>query len=207
MESSILLPGDLILVRPGDHFPVDGHLTEGESEVDEALLTGESRPVLKQVGNRVIGGAINLSTPVKVKVEKPAAESFVARVARLVAEAQNRRAPVQALADRLAAWFVPLVILLAGGTFSYWLWAGAGLNLALLHGVSVLVVACPCALGLATPTAVMVATGAAAGQGILFRGGDVLEKSGSVDPGRLRQDRHPDGWAPGGLGGPAGPGQ
>jgi Cu2+-exporting ATPase len=180
VESSTLLPGDLILVRPGDHFPVDGWLEEGASEVDEALLTGESRPVLKQAGSRVIGGAINLTTPVKVKVEKPAAESFVARVARLVAEAQSRRAPVQALADRLAAWFVPLVVLLAGGTFAYWLFTGSGANLALLHAVAVLVVACPCALGLATPTAVMVATGAAAGQGILFRGGDVLEKSGRL---------------------------
>lgn len=180
VESSTLLPGDLILVRAGDHFPVDGRLVEGESEVDEALLTGESRPVLKKAGSQVIGGAINLSTPVKVKVEKPAAESFVARVARMVAEAQGRRAPVQALADRLAAWFVPLVILLAGSTFFYWLLAGTGANLALLHGVSVLVVACPCALGLATPTAVMVATGAAAGQGILFRGGDVLEKTGRL---------------------------
>jgi Cu2+-exporting ATPase len=180
VESASLLPGDLILVRPGDNFPVDGRITEGESEVDEALLTGESRPVPKKAGNRVIGGAINLTASLQVAVEKAATGSFVAQVARLVNEAQGRRAPVQALADRLAAWFVPLVVMLAGGTFIFWLLRGSGLDQALLPAVAVLVVACPCALGLATPTAVLVATGAAAGQGILFRGGDVLEKAGRL---------------------------
>jgi len=180
VESASLAPGELILVRPGDHFPVDGRVEEGASEVDEALLTGESRPVLKEVGSLVIGGAINLTGALQVRVVKPAAESFVARVARLVAEAQSRRAPVQALADRLATMFVPLVLLLAGGTFAFWFLRGIATDQALLHAVAVLVAACPCALGLATPTAVLVATGAAAGQGILFRGGDILEATAGI---------------------------
>lgn len=180
VESGRLAPGELILVRPGDHFPVDGRVEEGESEVDEALLTGESRPVLKEAGSRVIGGAINLSGALRVRVEKAAGDSFVARVARLVAEAQGRRAPVQALAERISTLFVPLVLLLAAATLGFWLAKGSPADQALLHAVAVLVAACPCALGLATPTAVMVATGAAAGQGILFRGGDILEATAGV---------------------------
>ncbi len=180
VASAALAPGELILVRPGDHFPVDGRVEEGSSEVDEALLTGESRPVLKEPGSLVIGGAINLSGALRVRVEKPATESFVARVARLVAEAQSRRAPIQALADRLATMFVPLVLVLAAGTFSFWLSQGIAGDQALLHAVAVLVAACPCALGLATPTAVLVATGAAAAQGILFRGGDILEATAGI---------------------------
>lgn len=180
VESGALAPGELVLVRPGDHFPVDGRVVEGSSEVDEALLTGEFRPVLKEEGSRVIGGAINISGALTVRVERPAGDSFVARVARLVAEAQGRRAPVQALADRISTIFVPLVLLLATGTFSFWMLSGTHADQALLHAVAVLVAACPCALGLATPTAVMVATGAAAGQGILFRGGDILEATAGV---------------------------
>lgn len=180
VASGALAPGELVLVRPGDHFPVDGRVEEGSSEVDEALLTGESRPVLKEEGSRVIGGAINLSGALRVRVEKPAGDSFVARVARLVAEAQGRRAPVQALADRLSARFVPAVLLLAAGTLGFWLAQGLATDQALLHAVAVLVAACPCALGLATPTAVMVATGAAAGEGLLFRGGDILEATAGV---------------------------
>lgn len=176
-DSGNLLADDLILVRPGDRFPVDGTVVAGSSEVDEAVLTGESRPVLKTPGSRVISGALNLTAAVTVRVTRPAAESFVARVARLVEEAQNRRAPVQAMADRLAAVFVPLVILLAAATWLYWLSQGLNSGAALLIAVSVLVVACPCALGLATPTAVLVASGTAAGLGILFRGGDILEKT------------------------------
>jgi Cu2+-exporting ATPase len=180
VESGALAPDELILVRPGDHFPVDGRVEEGESEVDEALLTGEARPVLKGVGSGVIGGAINLSGALKVRVARAAADSFVARVARLVAEAQSRRAPVQALADRISSRFVPVVLLLALGTLIFWLLQGTPADQALLHAVAVLVAACPCALGLATPTAVLVATGAAAGQGILFRGGDILEATAGV---------------------------
>ncbi|NTV13578.1 MAG: heavy metal translocating P-type ATPase [Desulfobulbaceae bacterium] len=180
VESGALVPGELVLVRPGDHFPVDGRVEEGQSEVDEALLTGESRPVLKEVGSRVIGGAINLSGALTVRVEKAAGDSFVARVARLVAEAQGRRAPVQALADRISTRFVPLVLVLATATLAFWLLRDTPTDQALLHAVAVLVAACPCALGLATPTAVMVATGAAAGQGILFRGGDILEATGGI---------------------------
>jgi len=179
VDSVALIEGDLILVRPGDRFPVDGVISKGETEVDEAMLTGESRPVLKGKDDEIISGALNLVAAVEVRVSYPTASSFMARVARMVEEAQGRRAPVQTLADRLAALFVPTVVVLATGTFTYWL-AEFGMNLALLNGVSVLVVACPCALGLATPTAVVVATGSAALKGILFRGGDILEMSGRL---------------------------
>ncbi|MDF1578180.1 MAG: heavy metal translocating P-type ATPase [Desulfobulbales bacterium] len=181
VDCSSLLAGDLVLVRPGDRFPVDGVISRGTTEVDEAVLTGEARPVLKEAGGEVISGALNLTAAVKVRVARAAAESFVARVARLVEDAQNRKAPVQALADRLAAVFVPLVMLLAAGTITYWLFRGQDIGSALLIGVSVLVVACPCALGLATPTAVLVAGGSAAARGILFRGGDVLERSAGIN--------------------------
>lgn len=181
IDSANLLADDLILVRPGDRFPVDGTVVAGSSEVDEAVLTGESLPVLKGPGGRVISGALNLTTAVTVRVTSRAEESFVARVARLVEEAQNRRAPVQALADRLAALFVPMVILLAVATWFYWFMHGMNFGAALLIAVSVLVVACPCALGLATPTAVLVASGTAASLGILFRGGDILEKTARLN--------------------------
>jgi Cu2+-exporting ATPase len=177
VDSNNLLADDLILVRPGDRFPVDGIVVDGSSEVDEAVLTGESLPVVKEPGSSIISGALNLTTAITVRVTTPATESFVARVARLVEEAQNRRAPVQALADRLAAVFVPLVILLAVATWIAWLLQGLAPGPALLIAVSVLVVACPCALGLATPTAVLVASGTGASLGILFRGGDILEKT------------------------------
>ncbi|ALC17081.1 ATPase [Desulfuromonas soudanensis] len=166
--------GDILLVRPGERLPVDGTILAGSTEIDEAAVSGEPLPVLRIAGDPVTAGTLNLSASVRVQVTAPAADSFVARVARLVEEAQSRRAPVQRLADRVAALFVPLVVLVAGATFSYWIWA-AGTVDPLLAAVAVLVIACPCALGLATPTAVLVATGASAERGILFRGGDVLE--------------------------------
>ncbi|MDZ7642080.1 MAG: heavy metal translocating P-type ATPase [Desulfurivibrio sp.] len=180
VESAVLQPGDLILVRPGERFPVDGELVAGESEVDEAVVSGESRPQRRGVGEPVVGGSMNLQGALTVRVARNAADSFVARMARLVEEAQARKAPVQGLADRVAAIFVPLVLLLSLLTLLGWLGRGVGSGQAMLAAVAVLVVACPCALGLATPTAVLVATGRAAGRGILFRGGDILEMAAGL---------------------------
>lgn len=180
VEAASLVPGDLILVRPGERFPVDCRLSLGQTEVDEAIVSGEAMPVSRKAGEELRAGAINLGSAVQAEVLRPAADSFVARVAALVAEAQLRKAPVQRMADRVVAVFVPLVLLLALLTCLFWLGQGADLEAALLPAVAVLVVACPCALGLATPTAILVASGAAAGQGILFKGGDILERLAKV---------------------------
>ncbi|MDD5758102.1 MAG: heavy metal translocating P-type ATPase [Desulfobulbaceae bacterium] len=180
VASAALLVGDRILVPPGQRFPVDGQICRGTTEVDEAIVSGEARPVLRQVGMTVLAGSLNLTCGVELIVTCQAADSFVARIARMVEEAQSRKAPIQSLADRLAVVFVPLVIGCALLTSAYWLISGHDLSLAIVNGVAVLVVACPCALGLATPTAVLVATGSAAAQGILFRGGDILEAMANI---------------------------
>jgi Cu2+-exporting ATPase len=171
VDSSQLTPGDLIMVQAGERFPTDGLIASGSTEVDESAVTGESLPVLREPGSVITSGTLNLSGSVSVEVTAAAADSFVARVAGLVEQAQVRKAPVQRLADQVATLFIPFVILVALATYLFWL----GQPEALMHAITVLVVACPCALGLATPTAVMVATGRAAESGILFRGGDVLE--------------------------------
>lgn len=181
VASASLSLGDLILVRPGERIPVDCRIATGETEVDEATITGEPMPVLRQPGDRVSAGTLNLTTSIKLKVERVAAESFIARMARMVEEAQNRKAPIQSLADRVATIFVPLVILVAAATWIFWLSSNVPHTEALLNAVSVLIVACPCALGLATPTAVLVASGSAATRGILFRGGDILEMTGRIN--------------------------
>jgi Cu2+-exporting ATPase len=176
IETGFLRSGDLILVGPGERFAADGVLAEGEAEVDESIVTGEPLPMHRLPGDKITSGSLNISTSVKLRVTHPAQQSFIARIAGLVEEAQARRAPVQSLADRVSAWFVPAVILLACGTLLFWLSQGPT-STAILNAVSVLVVACPCALGLATPTAILVATGRAANDGILFRGGDILEQT------------------------------
>jgi len=180
VASADLILGDRILIPPGQRFPVDGRIDQGTTEVDEAIVTGEALPVLRQPGMTVLAGSLNLTCGVEVMVTRIAADSFVARIARMVEEAQSRKAPIQSLADRLAVIFVPLVIACALLTSLYWLVAGHDYSMAILNGVAVLVVACPCALGLATPTAVLVATGTAAAQGILFRGGDILEVTARI---------------------------
>ncbi len=177
VPSSRLQAGDTILVRPGERFPVDGVLLNHTTEVDESVLTGEPDPVLRRPGEVVLSGALNISTAIQVRVTRTAATSFMARVARMVEEAQNRKAPVQGLADKVARVFVPVVIMIALATGLFWSFVSQGPVEPLLYAVSVLVVACPCALGLATPTAILVATGTAAGRGILFRGGDTLEST------------------------------
>jgi Cu2+-exporting ATPase len=179
-ETSSIQPSDLVLVPMGGRFPVDGTLCRGETEVDESPATGESMPVMKGKGDEVLAGSVNLGQEVVITASRPASESFIARVARLVEEAQARKAPIQGVADRVAGWFVPAVILLGMLTYLYHAVTGATGAAPLMAALSVVVIACPCALGLATPTAVLAGTGAAAGRGIIFRGGDVLERLSSI---------------------------
>jgi len=174
-------PGNLVLVRPGERVPVDGELTSGTSAVDESMLTGESVPVAKVGGDRVHAGTVNGLGALSVRATATGADSAVGRIAAAVQAAQGSRAPVQRLADRVSAVFVPLVLAIALGTLATWLALGAGWEAALSRVVSVLVVACPCALGLATPTAVLVATGRGARAGVLFREAAAIETLSGVD--------------------------
>lgn len=180
VPSANLSPGDRILVPTGQRFPVDGIIIDGTTESDEAIVTGEAMPVMRGPGDPVIAGSLNLTCSVEVSVTKAAADSFVARIVRLVEEAQSRKAPIQSQADRMAIIFVPLVVAISSLTCLYWLLVANDPSSAILNGVAVLVVACPCALGLATPTAVLVATEAATTHGILFRGGDILEATARI---------------------------
>ncbi len=180
VASTSLKLGDLILIRPGERIPVDGKIHEGKTELDEATISGEPMPVLRQQGDTVLAGTLNLSSSIQLQVERVAAESFIARMALMVEEAQNRKAPIQSLADKVATLFVPFVTLTAAGTWLFWFLNDVQSTAALLNAVSVLIVACPCALGLATPTAVLVASGNAATRGILFRGGDILEMTARI---------------------------
>jgi Cu2+-exporting ATPase len=167
--------GERVEVVPGERVPLDGVVLEGQSEVDESLVTGESRPVAKAPGAAVIGGSVNLHGSFLFRVTRTGKDTVLAGIARAVEEAQLRKPRIQAAADRVVGVFVPAVLILAGATAAGWLWRGAPLDRALMNGVSVVVIACPCALGLATPLAVLVATGLATGRGILVKGGDVLE--------------------------------
>ncbi len=171
IDSQQLQPGDRILLTAGERFPADGRIACGSTEVDEAAVSGEPLPVVKECGAEVVSGTLNLTGRIEVDVTAAAADSFISRVAALVEQAQARQAPVQRLADRIASLFIPFVLMVAVLTYFFW---GGG-QAAFLNAITVLVVACPCALGLATPTAVMVATGRGAEEGILFRGGDILE--------------------------------
>lgn len=174
----VVVPGDLLRVRPGEKIPVDGIITEGASSVDESMLTGESLPVDKAPGSRVIGGAINKTGSFVFQAEKVGRDTMLSRIIHLVEEAQGSKAPVQRLADRVASVFVPVVIGIAVLTFALWLLfsPAPGFTHALLAFVAVLIIACPCALGLATPTAIMVGTGKGAESGILIRSGEALER-------------------------------
>ena len=168
--------GDVVIVRPGEHVPVDGAVVAGESDIDESLLTGESIPVHKGVGDTVTGGAVNATGHLEVRATRVGEDGMLARVARTVAEAQQGKAQAQRLADRVSSVFVPVVLVVASATFAFWLALGGGFEASLIAAVSVLVIACPCALGLATPTAVVVGTGAAARAGILVRDIETLER-------------------------------
>jgi Cu+-exporting ATPase len=175
---------DVVLVRPGEKVATDGVVLDGQSAVDESMLTGESLPVSKQAGATVYGATLNKTGAFRFRVTRLGADTMLARIVQLVEEAQGSRAPIQQLADRVSAVFVPTVVGLAVLTFGLWLWlapAGQALPLALMHFVAVLIIACPCALGLATPTAIMVGTGRGAAQGILIRNAEALEKAYRVD--------------------------
>jgi len=177
---SSLAPGDLVRVVPGERVPADGVVRSGASEVDESLVTGESRPVAKEPGAPVIGGTVNGHGSLDVEVARVGDRSVLAGIVRAVEEAQARKPRIQAVADRVVGVFVPAMLLLAAGTVVAWLWRGAAPDRAVMTGIAVVVIACPCALGLATPIAVLVATGLAGGRGILLGGGDVLERAGRV---------------------------
>jgi P-type Cu+ transporter len=174
--------GEIIIVRPGERVPVDGELVQGESAVDESMLTGESLPVTKEVGDRVIGGTINRTGAFRYRATTLGADSMLAQIVRLMRDAQGSRAPIQALADRISGIFVPVVIGLAVLTFGVWYLAAdeAPLVRAFASAVAVLIIACPCAMGLAVPTAVMVASGKGAEMGVLIKGGEALQRAGDI---------------------------
>ena len=171
---------DRVVVRPGERFPVDGEVLEGHSQADEALISGESLPVAKAPGDRVTGGAINGEGRLIVRTTALGGETVLARIIRLVEDAQSAKAPIQKLVDRVSAVFVPAVLLIALLTLGGWLLAGASLEQALINAVAVLVIACPCALGLATPAAIMAGTGVAARHGILIKDAEALELAHKV---------------------------
>jgi copper-(or silver)-translocating P-type ATPase len=175
-----LVSGDVILIRPGEGIPADGSVMEGNSSVDESMLTGESMPVTKGVGDEVHNGTTNLNGSLHVKAEKVGKDTVLFQIVRLIQDAQGTKAPVARVADRVAAVFVPVVILIAVASCIIWLIAGRGLEFSIIVLVSVLVISCPCALGLATPLAITVGTGKAAEYGILFKNASALERSGKI---------------------------
>jgi Cu+-exporting ATPase len=175
--------GDLLRVRPGEKIPVDGVVVDGRGSVDESMVTGESLPVEKDAGAPVTGGTINGTGSLIMRAERVGSGTLLAQIVRLVSEAQRTRAPIQRLADTVAAWFVPAVVVTAIGTFAVWSIVGPEPRLAhaLVNAVAVLIIACPCALGLATPMAIMVGTGRGANAGVLIRNAEALENLARVD--------------------------
>ncbi len=171
-------PGDLILVRPGEKIATDGVITEGQPYIDEAMITGEPIPVTKMLGDRVTGGTLNTTNSFTFRATHTGGDTVLARIIRMVEAAQGTKLPIQALVDRVTAWFVPAIILCSLSTFLIWYWLGPtpSLSHALINAVAVMIIACPCAMGLATPTSIMVGTGRAAELGVLFRQGDALQR-------------------------------
>ncbi len=176
-----VLVGDKLVVKPGERFPVDGTLLEGQTQVDESMLTGEPLPVAKDVGGKLTGGSINGDGRVVMQVRAVGHETVLASIIRLVEDAQAAKAPIQRLVDQVSAVFVPVVLVIALITVLAWWLTGHSFELALIHAVAVLVIACPCALGLATPTAIMAGTGVAAKYGILIKDAQALELAHKVD--------------------------
>ena len=172
--------GDLLVVKPGERFPLDGVLREGQTQADESMLTGEPLPVAKGLGSELTGGAINGEGRVRMQVTAVGHETVLSRIIRLVEDAQAAKAPIQRLVDQVAEVFVPAVLVIALFTGLVWGWQGAGYEHALIHAVAVLVIACPCALGLATPAAIMAGTGVAARHGILIKDAQALETAHKV---------------------------
>ncbi|WP_428672484.1 heavy metal translocating P-type ATPase [Roseibium sp.] len=177
-----LKTGDIVVVRPGERIAVDGEVTEGESHVDESMITGEPLPVAKKAGGAVTGGTVNGAGSFQFRATRVGADTTLAQIIRMVEEAQGAKLPIQGLVDKITLWFVPVVMAVAALTVLVWLVLGPdpALTLALVAGVSVLIIACPCAMGLATPTSIMVGTGRAAEMGVLFRKGDALQELTSV---------------------------
>lgn len=172
--------GDIIIVKPGEKIPVDGVIVEGESNIDESMITGESMPVAKKKGDTVIGATINKFGSFRFRATKVGKDTTLAQIVKLVEEAQGSRAPIQRLVDKMSAYFVPAIILIALITFALW-YPSSGFTFAFTAFIAVLIIACPCALGLATPTAIMVGTGLGAKHGILIKGGEALETAHKAD--------------------------
>lgn len=181
VKTDFINPGDTVIVKPGEKFPVDGVITLGSSSADESMITGESMPIAKNIGDKVIGATVNKNGYIEYTAEKVGEDTAIAQIIKLVEEAQGNKAPIARLADKVSAWFVPIVILLAIISSIAWKIAGESNNFCITIFISVLVIACPCALGLATPTAIMIATGQGAKNGILVKGGDVLEKAQKIN--------------------------
>ena len=175
--------GDLLRVRPGEKVPVDGVITEGHISIDESMVTGESMPVTKELGAKVIGGTLNMTGSFLMRAEKVGSETVLARIVKMVADAQRSRAPIQRLADQVSGWFVPLVIAVAVAAFAAWATMGPEPRFAygMVAAVAVLIIACPCALGLATPMSIMVGVGRGAQSGVLIRNAEALERMEKVD--------------------------
>lgn len=178
-----LVSGDLLRVRPGDKVPVDGEVTEGASAIDESMISGEPLPVSKQAGDKVIGGTVNQTGGFVMRADAVGKDTMLSKIVQMVAEAQRSRAPIQRLADQVAAWFVPLVVVIAVVTFIVWaIWGPfPALAYALVNAIAVLIIACPCALGLATPMSIMTGTGKGAQNGILIRNAEALETLEKID--------------------------
>jgi len=183
VEISAIQIGDLIRVRPGEKIPIDGVVKEGQSAIDESMITGEPIPSDKSVGDKVIGGTINQTGSLVVEAQKVGSDTLLSRIVKMVADAQRSRAPIQSLADKTAAYFVPAVVLIAIATFFVWLYFGGenGFAYGLVNAISVLIIACPCALGLATPMSIMVASGKGASVGVLFRNAEAIERLRDID--------------------------
>ena len=177
-----VVSGDIVVVRPGEKIPVDGIIIKGSSSVDESMLTGESIPVEKNAGDKVVGATINKHGSFEFKVTKIGQETALSQIIKLIEDAQGSKAPIQNLADNISGWFVPAVLIIAALTFIVWFFfLGAGLTFSLMAFTSVIVIACPCALGLATPTAIMVGTGKGAEYGVLIKGGEPLEAACKIN--------------------------
>jgi Cu+-exporting ATPase len=176
-----VLESDILSVKPGEQIPVDGEVINGFSTVDERLLTGESVPVDKEAGDRVFGATINMQGAVRMRATGVGSKTAFAQIVRLVKEAQGSKPPIQRLADKVSAFFVPAIVVIAAATFIWWWTAGGDISIALVRMVAVLVIACPCALGLATPTAIIVGMGKGASSGILFKNSEALEKAEKIN--------------------------
>ncbi|WP_099864940.1 heavy metal translocating P-type ATPase [Pararhizobium haloflavum] len=177
LDVSEVVPGDIVEVRPGERVPVDGEVADGQSYVDESMITGEPIPVSKSAGSEVVGGTVNHKGALSVRATAVGGETVLAQIIRMVQEAQGSKLPIQAMVDKVTMWFVPAVMAVAAATFGVWFLFGPdpALTFALVNAVAVLIIACPCAMGLATPTSIMVGTGRGAEMGVLFRKGEALQ--------------------------------